>query len=143
MHDIGKSVMGIKFPERYSALVRTIYNEDADGMQLELDVFGFDHTMVGEAILHSWNLAKSLETCVRHHHDPLSAPPEDRELTAFVALGNQVALDRKIGLGRPESLQGATAQAMAILKVTPEQLESYTLSVMEALESDKTLIREF
>ena len=142
MHDIGKSVMGIKFPERYGALVRTIYNDQVDGLEAELELFGFDHAMVGEAILRSWNLAASLERCVRYHHDPIDAPKEDQALTAFVALGNQMALDRKVGLGRPESLATATGQALAILDLTPETLEAHSAQVVEALESDKNLIRE-
>jgi hypothetical protein len=54
-----------------------------------------------------------------------------------------MALDRKVGLGRPESLALSTAQAVEILGITPENMESYQLQVMEALESDKTLIRDF
>ena len=143
MHDIGKSVMGIKFPERYGSLIRSIYNEGADGMEAELDLFGFDHAMVGEALLHSWNLPRSLENTVRWHHDPAHAPVEDQALTAFVALGNQLALDQNIGIGRPESLQGATLQAVTILNLTPELHAEYRLMAVEALEADKNLIREF
>ena len=142
MHDIGKSVMGIKFPERYGALVRAIYNEQADGLELELETFGFDHTMVGEAILSSWNLSDSLEHCVRFHHDPLHAPAADQSLTAFVALGNQLALERKVGIGPPEAVATATDQALSILNLTPESLEGHSSAVLEALESDKSLIRE-
>jgi putative nucleotidyltransferase with HDIG domain len=143
MHDIGKSVMGIKFTDRYSTLVRAIYNGEADCLESELDLFGFDHTMVGEALLLSWNLPASMVHAVRYHHDPIHAPAEDQALTAFVSLGNQMALDRKVGLGRPESLAVSSAQAMEILGITPESLENYQLQVMEALESDKTLIRDF
>lgn len=143
MHDIGKSVMGIKFPDRYGALVRAIYNGEADGLEMELETFGFDHTMVGEALLMGWNLPASMVQAVRWHHDPSHAPAEDQALTAFVALGNQMALDRKVGLGRPESLAACTAQACEVLGIAPESLEGYQLQVLEALESDKTLIRDF
>jgi putative nucleotidyltransferase with HDIG domain len=143
MHDIGKAVMGLKFPERYGAMVRAIYNEDADGIESELDLFGFDHAMVGEAILHAWNLPRSLENTVRWHHDPLHAPAEDQALTAFVALGNQLALERNVGIGKPESLAGATRQAMELLTLTPESLAVHRLGVVEALEADKNLIRDF
>ena len=112
-------------------------------MESELDLFGFDHAMVGEAILHSWNLAHSLENTVRWHHDPAHAPAEDQALTAFVALGNQMALDRGVGIGRPDSLAAATGQAMAILGLTPEALEGHRLAVVEAVEADKNLIRDF
>lgn len=143
MHDIGKAVMDLKFPERYGAMVRTIYNEDVDGLESELDLFGFDHAMVGEAILHAWNLPRSLENTVRWHHDPVHAPAEDQALTACVALGNQLALDRNVGIGKPESLAGATGQAMELLGLTPETLAAHRLQVVEALEADKNLIRDF
>jgi len=143
MHDIGKGVMGLKFPERYGALVRAIYNEGQDALESELDLFGFDHAMVGEALLHAWNLARSLENTVRWHHDPVHAPSEDQALTAFVALGNQLALERNIGIGKPESLHDATRQALDILNLTPEALEGHRLAVIEALEADKNLIRDF
>lgn len=143
MHDIGKSVMGIKFPDRYGAIIRTIYNEQGDALELELETFGFDHTMVGEALLHSWNLAQSIEQTVRWHHEPAEAPTENRSLTALVALGNQMALDQKIGFGRPEALAHATRQAMEILNLTPETLEGHKESVLSALELDKSLLTEF
>jgi HD-like signal output (HDOD) protein len=143
MHDIGKTVMGLKFPERYGTLVRNVYNEGVDGMEAELELFGFDHAMVGEALLHAWNLPRSLGNTVRWHHDPAHAPEEDQTLTAFVALGNQLALDRNVGIGKPEALHGATGQALAILDLAPEALDAYRLQVVEALETDKDLIREF
>ena len=143
MHDIGKSVMGIKFPDRYGAMVRAIYNDQGDFLEMELDTFGFDHTMIGEALLKSWNLAQSIEQTVRWHHEPLEAPPENRPLAALVALGNQLALDQKIGIGRPESLAHATSQALEILELTPEALASHREAVLEALEMDKTLLTDF
>jgi putative nucleotidyltransferase with HDIG domain len=143
MHDIGKSVMGIKFPDRYSAMIRTVYNEQVDSMQLELDTFGFDHTMVGEALLHSWNLAQSIEQTVRWHHEPMETPQENRSITALVALGNLMALEQKIGIGQPESLAVATAQALEILSLTPEKLEGHREAILSALEMDKTLITGF
>jgi putative nucleotidyltransferase with HDIG domain len=143
MHDIGKSVMGIKFPDRYGAMIRTIYNDQGDSLEMELDLFGFDHTMVGEALLRSWNLSQSLEQTVRWHHEPLEAPLENRPLTALVALGNQMALNQKIGIGRPESLALPTQQALEILKLSPEQLEGHHEAILEALELDKSLLTEF
>ncbi len=143
MHDIGKSVMGIKFPDRYGAMIRTVYNEQGDTLELELETFGFDHTMVGEALLHSWNLAQSIEHAVRWHHEPAETPKENRNLSALVALGNQMALDQKIGIGRPESLAHATQQAMEILELTPDQLEGHRDAILQALEMDKSLLRDF
>jgi putative nucleotidyltransferase with HDIG domain len=143
MHDIGKSVMGVKFSDRYASLVRTVYNEQGDQLSLELDTFGFDHTMVGEALMRAWNLASSIEHAVRWHHEPAQTPADNRPLAALVALGNQLALEQKVGLGRPESLNGATEEAMQILGLTPEKLEELKTSVLESLAMDKSIVREF
>ena len=143
MHDIGKSVMALKFPDRYGALTRSIYNEQLDGLTMELDTFGFDHAMVGEALLHSWNIATSIEQAARWHHDPLQAIPEHRNLVALVALGNQMAMNQKIGIGTPESLAIATGEALEILKIDEAILESHAEMVMESLDRDKSLITDF
>ncbi len=144
MHDIGKSVMGIKFPERYGQLVRSVYNgEHMDGAELEFEVFGFDHAMVGEALLRSWNLAHSLEQAARWHHEPSEAEPDHRSLVAIVALGNAFAIDLKVGIGQPEGLARPTTQAMEILRLTPEQLEEHRESILHAIENDKGTVRDF
>ena len=143
MHDIGKSVMGVKFPERYGALLRSVYNEHGDCLTLELDSFGFDHAMVGEALVQQWNLAPSLQQAVRWHHDPIHAAEDHLSLAAIVALANHLALEQKAGIGDPIHLETASLQAMEILKLGPEALDSHKETVRNAIEQDKTMIAEF
>ena len=143
LHDIGKSVMGVKFPERYSALLRTVYNERGDGLALELDTFGFDHAMVGEALVQKWNLAPSLQQAARWHHDPIHAQEDHLPLAAIVALANRLALEQKAGISDPIHLESASLQAMDILHLGPEALESHQEAVRAAIEQDKTMIAEF
>jgi len=143
MHDIGKGVLTLKFPEGYGALLRRVSEQEEDVLSLELDTFGFDHTMVGEALLQSWNLSQSIEAVVRWHHDPLGAAPEHRRLVALVALGNQLAIDLQIGFGMPDSLAGATWEAMDILRLEERTFQEHRVSALEALERDKGLITDF
>jgi putative nucleotidyltransferase with HDIG domain len=143
MHDIGKSVMALKFPEAYGALLRGLRDQGGDGLSLELDIFGFDHAMVGEALLGSWNLAEGIEAVVRWHHDPLQAPTVHRRLVALVALGNQVAIDLQIGLGSPASLAGATREALDILQLDDGAYQEHRIGTMEALERDRALLTDF
>ena len=143
LHDIGKSVIGVKFPERYSTLLRTVYNENSVCLDLELETFGFDHAMVGEALVSQWNLATSLQAAVRWHHDPIHAQETHRELTAIVALANHLSLEEKVGIGDPKHLEGASMQAMEILQLGPEALGGIKEGVRTAIEQDKTMIAEF
>ena len=143
MHDIGKSAMALKFPESYISLLRRIHEEGEDGLSLELDTFGFNHAVVGEALLRSWNLSEGIQATVRWHHEPLQAPPEHRRVVALVALGNQVAIDLQIGLGSPDSLAGATWEAMDILLLSDATYQEHRIGALEALERDRALITDF
>lgn len=143
LHDIGKSVLGVKFPERYATLLRTVYNEGGVCQTLELEVFGFDHAMVGEALVSQWNLAPSLQAAVRWHHDPVHAPADHQALAAIVALANHMALELKVGIGEPAHLEEASLQAMEILKLGPEALAGLKDGVRDAIEQDKSMIAEF
>jgi len=142
MHDIGKSVMILKFPESYGALLRRLQEEGGDGLSLELDTFGFDHAMVGEALLASWNIAEGIESVARWHHDPLQAGMEHQRLVALVALGNQTAFDLQVGIGMPDALAGATWEAMDILHLNDAVYQEHRTSALEALERDKALITD-
>lgn len=142
MHDIGKSVMAIKFPEAYGGILRRVQNLEGEGLALELDAFGFDHAMVGEALLHSWNIAPGIEAAVRWHHNPSQADVEYRPMVALVALGNLMAVDLKVGHGRPQDLATATFEAMDILHLDETALEGQKASVLDALDRDKALITD-
>lgn len=143
MHDIGKSVLAMKFPDRYTNLLQRVEDQSGEGTALELESFGFDHAMVGEALLESWNLPEATRAAVRWHHYPFGAPPEHHRLVALVALGNQVAMDTKVGIGSSDALAGATWEAMDILKLDSQSYQAHRTSALEALELDKALIIDF
>ena len=143
MHDIGKIVLTLKFPEAYDTLLRHVHEQGGEGPSLELETFGFDHAMVGAALLGSWNLTEGIEAAARWHHDPIQAPKETQRLVALVALGNQVAIDLQIGVGSPEALVGATWEAMDILKLDDATYQRHRATALEALERDKSLITGF
>lgn len=143
MHDIGKSVLALKFPEGYGALLRRVGGGEGHGLLLELDTFGFDHAMVGEALLHSWNVSQGLEAVARWHHEPLQAPVEHRRLVALVALGNQAAMDLHVGLGSPDALSSATRDALHMLHLDDATYRHCQVLAREALEQDRALITDF
>lgn len=135
MHDIGKCVMLMKFPESYGQL-------PTEGRLAQEEArFGFDHTQVGEALVHSWNLAERIEAAVRWHHEPLQAPAAHRTLVALVALGNEDAHRET----EPEQAPPppATLEAMGILHLDGATLETHRLEAQAALARDRALINEF
>ncbi|MEW5746730.1 MAG: HDOD domain-containing protein [Nitrospirota bacterium] len=70
LHDIGKVVLGLKFPEEY----RTIMAEtEAKGLfifEAERGVFGINHADAGAWVAQKWNFPKSLVEVIEYHHKP-------------------------------------------------------------------------
>jgi putative nucleotidyltransferase with HDIG domain len=143
LHDIGKSVLGAKFPERYGPLLRLVHEEQGACLDLELEAFGFDHAMVGEALAIQWNLAPCLQAALRWHHEPLHAGRDHRRLAAVVALANHLALEQKVGLGDPSRLEDASRQAMDILTLDSGALASLKADIRTTLKRDQAMIAEF
>jgi HD-like signal output (HDOD) protein len=143
LHDFGKSVLGVKCPERYGPLLRAVYEQNGACLELELEAFGFDHAMVGEALASQWNLAPGLQAAVRWHHEPIRAGLGHRKLTAVVALANQLALEMRAGLGDPSRLEAASRQAVDILELAPGVLARLKTDIRAAVERDQAMIAEF
>ncbi|WP_257311931.1 HDOD domain-containing protein [Geothrix fuzhouensis] len=143
LHDLGKSVLGVKFPERYGPLLRAVDEQNGACLEREQEAFGFDHAMVGEALAGQWSLAPGLQAAVRWHHEPLRAGLAHRKLTAVVALANQLALEVRAGLGDPLRLEAASRQAVDILHLAPGVLARLKTDVRAAVERDQAMIAEF
>ncbi|HEY3271952.1 MAG TPA: HDOD domain-containing protein [Geothrix sp.] len=143
LHDLGKSVLGVKFPERYGPLLRAVHEQNGACLGLEHEIFGFDHAMVGEALASQWNLAPGLQAAVRWHHEPLRAGVGHRQLTAVVALANHLALEQGSGLGDPSHLEEASRQAMEILELEPGVLARLKADIRNALQRDQAMLTEF
>jgi len=144
LHDIGKSVLDLKYPIQYEKIIRSYYvGEISDCSQAEVDAFGCDHSMVAEALLYSWNLPNDLAQCVRWHHNPANAEPEYVALASYVSLGNIFALEMGKGIQKPSSFDAAKKNALALAGIPEETLALQAVAVFDCIEKDIGLITGF
>jgi HD-like signal output (HDOD) protein len=137
-------VIALKYPNRYREIINSVYNgEIEDGLQAELEAFGFDHAMVGEALLDSWNIPGVISHCVRWHHYPANADTENALLTAYIALGNLFAYDVGENIGRPNDFVEVKQDALRIIGISEEIFNSQKEIIFECLEQDKAFIMGF
>ena len=73
LHDIGRLVMCLKVPDQLRVVLDFAKKSGDRWHKAEAKYFGFDHGAVGGALLRAWNLPKSLQEAVAHHHFPASA----------------------------------------------------------------------
>jgi HD-like signal output (HDOD) protein len=68
LHDIGKLVIMLKLPEQYRQIEKTSKSEGTNELDIESQLLGFDHTMIGEKLMNKWGMPTNLKDCVRLHH---------------------------------------------------------------------------
>ncbi len=68
LHDLGKLVMAINFPERYQRVIDTVRGPDVYIHTVEREIFGASHAEVGAYLLQTWSLPETVVQGVRLHH---------------------------------------------------------------------------
>jgi len=70
LHDIGKVVMGLKFPEEYSLAISDAQNGQTFMLDAEKKQFNISHADAGGWIAHKWNFPQNLVEPIEYHHKP-------------------------------------------------------------------------
>jgi HD-like signal output (HDOD) protein len=94
LHDLGKFVLEIYSPDSYSQIIGSRKGTGRSLVEVEREVFGFDHAILGEAFGFSWRFPGMLTRCFGHHHDTPSGPSvpgSEEHAVALVALADYLA----------------------------------------------------
>lgn len=138
LHDIGKTVLNMNFSDKYTKIVREVYNSKQEFQTVEMQKLGFDHTQVGALVTRKWNLAEALEEAIRHHHSSEMARTHPA-LTACVALANQVCLKLGIGPTKRPDIELTALPSAEHLKLDEDDISELLESVGELMSKDKEL----
>jgi len=96
LHDFGKVVLATHLPEEYREALATADAEKRSLHVVEREVLGADHADVGAMLAQHWKFSADLIGCIRAHH----STPDVNDLTACVAMANQLARRAKVGNAR-------------------------------------------
>ncbi len=129
LHDIGKVVLNDYVRFGYGIIVKMVEESGMPFIEAELQVLGFDHSMVGEMLTEKWGLPESHKIAVAYHHKPNELPEDKKKyqpLLDVVSVANSVCLMLGIGLGA-DGLQNY---------IYPETLERLGITDFEGLMAD-------
>jgi len=137
MHDIGIMV-ALQSDRAKLAKVFADMQFDGNGAPLidfrmaERNVFGADHCHFGEALCEQWKFPRSLALACGHHHDPMLAPAESRQVPWLVFIADRLAtelhgfradiVDRSIPREALESLGISEANLASVRSQLAEKL---------------------
>ena len=124
LHDIGKFVLHQHDAERFEKVLELRRERQMTSVAAEFEIFGFDHTAVGAAVLRRWGLPDELAGAVRFHQNISvlkQARPEVLTLAACANLANRISYTLKFGVEFPYTDSGDTQEAAVnVLGMTPE-----------------------
>ena len=90
LHDIGRLVIAKTSPLQLFSVDSLIQKEGKEALQAEIEVFGFSHADVGEALLQAWGLPELLVQCAKNHHQSEHQGPF-KNASSIVYLANQLS----------------------------------------------------
>ncbi len=68
MHDIGRLALAVISPKAYATLLETHRGSAASVLQVERELFGFDHCEAGRHLVADWKLPSYFKAVVSDHH---------------------------------------------------------------------------
>ncbi|MEN2985953.1 MAG: HDOD domain-containing protein [Thermodesulfovibrionaceae bacterium] len=133
IHDIGKTVINNSIPELYIQVYEKIYEEKRDIVNIEDEVLGFNHALIGRLIAKKWKLPEKLEVVIAYHHTfpyPDYEDPSFFDIYNIVRVADQICLSLAIGLKKPLEVKidfetlGLTEESLNnLIKVFKENFE--------------------
>lgn len=89
LHDIGKLVIAMQFPEKFEQL--SLHGESSEkSTNIERELIGFDHAFLGEQLAIRWKFPPAICKAIGQHHLPVE-PTEQSRLSDIVYLANVFA----------------------------------------------------
>lgn len=76
LHDIGKLVMGVYFPESFTRMVEVEKISTVEALLAERAEIGLDHAELGREIANRWHFPDAIREAIGQHHLPEKADKE-------------------------------------------------------------------
>ena len=99
LHDIGKIILALSFPEMYGKIINYAKEERLRIIQAEQKLLNTDHCMIGKILCDLWDLSEELSSAILYHHTPLELADKDNLLACIIHIGDQMC--RKAHIGNP------------------------------------------
>ncbi len=91
LHDIGKLIIVTHLPEEFKEIMQTAKDNPDDPIyNIEEEILGFDHSVVGSHLAQKWNLPEELAAAILYHHNPEQAG-EDALSTNIIHLSDYLS----------------------------------------------------
>ncbi len=129
LHDIGKTVLDQAMATDYPLFYRKMMgNSGANLIEIEKEMFGFNHNETGAKLSEKWALPAGLSEAISVHHTPERAVNE-KELTHLIFLSDILAHSYSAGNSISSHFSGDMRETLNILNLTPAKITEFIDSI--------------
>jgi len=122
LHDIGKLVVAVHYPEKYSNVVNEVQRTGTPMVEAERKIFSYDHCQVGSALAVQWRFPPDTALMIGSHHLADGAVPTRKDIAA-VHIGNILCMALGLGSGGEKKLANVNPKAWELLGLSLSSLE--------------------
>jgi len=115
LHDVGIILEDQHLHDDFAGVIRSL-DGSSSLVERERECWGFDHTMLAEAVLKRWDLSQVLIVTARHHHDSTRYRGEHQKPVWCVEVANLIC-----------SLQGFCSVGANLVKLSPSAISGLAL----------------
>jgi HD-like signal output (HDOD) protein len=134
LHNLGVTVQLRLDPGGVRAMVNALRaRPEQDILALEAQRVSVGHEQCVAVLFEAWQLPAMLVEAARHHHDPMAAPEQHRELAALVNLGIQLSLACGNTYALEPTAPPRNHAALTLLGLADEDLDRVAADLPERL----------
>jgi putative nucleotidyltransferase with HDIG domain len=138
LHDIGKMIFCLYFPNEYAEVLEKTSNEQTPLYKIEKRCLGLDHAEMAYLLMKRWNFPNSLIQPARYHHNPSECPKQQVDMAMVVHLANFICHRSGIGQSGNNNIN-TDNKILRKLRLSDENVRTLT----EELESEQGEVEDF
>jgi HD-like signal output (HDOD) protein len=138
LHDIGKVIFVIYFPQEYRAALEQAQAEQVPLAQTETALLGLDHAELAGLIMERWSFPATLQLPTRYHHQPMLCPEPYEPFAMVIQVADFMCHQADIGCSGSPTVQ-APDDACAGLGLSADDLAS----MVELLKAQRPMVEQF
>ncbi len=136
LHDLGKVALDAILPKSFDRVVEASLLLRGNIADIERNVIGLDHLVVGKRLAERWQLPRSIRDCAWLHGSPPATLPAtpSAPLVHLVSLADLIAREQHLGFSGNFQFNISAAALIEALELTEASVEQVRSSLVEQIE---------
>lgn len=137
LHDLGKAALNACLPKSYRRVLDLSVGRRGDIAEVERELLGTDHTVVGRRLARTWRLPEPVMEALWLHHQPAEAVPPmfaSNRLIGLVQFADAIARREGHGFSGNFTFPTSVGQLAAPLAIQEDAIAEVVAEIAEALQ---------